>query len=387
MKKLLLFSFGFSMAFSVPAQITLTQSNVPRSSSYLDIRHKDISGINVPAQGANMTYNYTSLSGSSVDTIPYKPATRNGFTSFTRFNYGSSNLNNIPLYSEYYSRLDASGLARVGSYKLEQKVALGTITGNNSDTLKFPGNASIFSQPAYEIQFPATYGDHWSSDYVYTTNFQLTVSAFGLSNTPGYQKEDVHQEDSIVGWGQLTIPTAGGSSVPYDVLLIKQSRVYSDSIFLGGAPAPAALINAFGLTQGQISQLNRYAFYAENFERPLLIIEMSANWQTAERSFYGSVGVGTINLADMPYANKIKVYPNPVKPSSVLKFDGTPKNVSIKLTIYNAIGIPVCEKILASGQSGTLKWEVPSDIGAGAYFYTLGDLQNKIYDSGKLTVR
>jgi len=386
MKKHLFIFASMCFAFSVSAQITLTQNDVSHSSSYSFIRHFNTSGITIPTHGTNITYDYSSLGGSTVDTIPYMPATRTSFTGFTRFSYGAAFLSSIPLYSEYYTHMDANGLASVGSYKLEQSVGIGIATGNNSDTLSFPGNATIFTSPAYDIKFPATYESEWTSDYFYHTDFLLTVSAFSLNNTPGFQKQYLNQTDSIVGWGSIILTTDNGASIPYDVLLIKQSRLITDSIYLGGSPAPQTLLDAFGITQGQQWNQNTYTFVAAGFEMPLLTINMSDNWSTAVSSFYSRENLQPVSLEadlDMPSVN---VFPIPVQAASVLNFSGVQAFETSDLTIYDAMGKQICKHRVNSNSAGDIQWNVPADMKQGSYFYTLTDLKNETIVSGKWAI-
>lgn len=387
MKQILLLALVSLTIGVLNAQITLTQSNVSHSSSYNDVRHIDASGITVPIHGSAVVYNYASLSGATVDTIPYMPATRTGFTGFTRFNWGAALLGGIPLYSEYYTHMDATGVARVGSYKLEQHVGLGSITGSNSDSLHFPGNNTIFAQPNYDIKFPCTYGDQWSSNYIYHTDFLITVGLFGLNKTPGSRVQYAFQTDSVVGYGTLTLPTDNGPSAAYEVLVIKRSRVYIDSTFLNGSPAPPSLLAAFGLTQGDTIRTNQYVFYAAGFERPLLTIDMSTDWTTPTRSIYGSVGVYPLGITTKGFSSNLNIYPNPVEPSGTIRIDISDIAPRSILQVYNTIGQLIYSATISDNGQGTMDWSVPTDLNAGTYFLSLHDPLGKPVSTGKLLIK
>jgi len=370
--------------FFASGQITLNQNNVPHSDSIIDIRALNTTGVAIPAHGTNVLYDYSSLANTAIDTIPYMDATRTGFTSFTRFNYGSSTLNVFQLYSEYYTHKFTDGVARVGSYKLPESFSIGTITGGTNDELTFTGNNSVFVNPGYDVKFPSTYGTTWASTYKYETDFELTVAAFSLTSAPGQQRQNVTQTDSVVGWGQLRLPTLGGVSILHDVLLMKQSLNLIDSVFLGGSPAPAQLLAGFGLTQGQTGFVNKYVFYAAGFERPLLIIEMSDNWQTVERSFHTANGLATIGIKELTELSGLSVYPNPAVAGGTVLFATAQNLPAADLWIFDAAGHPIHRSALGKANGTTLEWTVPTNFKQGMYIYQLW--QNGECRHGKLVI-
>jgi hypothetical protein len=369
----------------VSAQITLNQNNVPHSASYSDVRAMNSSGIAVPMHGANVLYDYSALPMNSIDTIPYIPATRAGFTSYTRFNYSSSGLSGFQLISEYYTQKTNDGIAQTATFKIPQSFGIGAISGTATDSLIFPGGTNTLAQVPYDIKFPATYGSTWSANFKYVTEFALTVSGFGLNNAPGEQKQHVAFVDSVVGWGMLTLPTSNGASIFYDVLLVKESLTTVDSVFLSGSPAPAQLLSAFGLTQGQIGYRNRYYFYSPNFERPLLSVEMSANWQTAERSFHAATGlISAFGLDEQDNLQYISVYPMPAKAGARVTFAVSQVAKQSVLKVYDATGKCLNQATLLATDAGLLSWLVPADLPAGLYTYQL--IGDNDVQSGKLLV-
>jgi hypothetical protein len=384
MNKFATFLASFGTVIFASGQITLDQNNVPHSDNHSDIRALNTTGVTIPAHGTNVLYDYSSLANTAIDTIPYIDATRTGFTAFTRFNYGYSTLNAFQLYSEYYTHKFNDGIARVGSYKLPESFSIGTITGGTNDELTFTGNNSVFVNPGYEVKFPSTYGTTWSSTYRFETDFELTVAAFSLASAPGQQRQNVTQTDSVVGWGQLRLPTLGGVSILYDVLLMKQSLNYIDSVFLGGSPAPAQLLAGFGLTQGQTGKVNKYVFYAAGFERPLLIIEMSDNWQTVERSYHTANGLATIGIEELGELNGLNVYPNPAVQGGTVLFANAKNAPAADLWIFDAAGNPIHRSALSNANGTTLEWTVPTNFKQGMYIYQLW--QNGDCHHGKLVI-
>lgn len=379
---LLLTSMGLTILAS--AQITLDQNNMPHSANHSDIRATNTTAIAIPAHGANLMYDYSTLSNADVDTIPYIDATRTGFETYTRFNYGSTMLAQLQLFSEYYTHKLTDGIARVGAYKLPETFNISTISGGPNDELVFPGGSSIFVNPSYQVKFPSTYGTTWTASFKYQTDFALSVAAFGLTNAPGQQRQYVSQVDSVVGWGQLRVPTTSGVSIYYDVLLMKQQLTFIDSVFLNGSPAPAPLLSAFGLAQGQTGASNSYVFYAAGFERPLLIIGMSNDWQTAERSFHTANGLATFGLNEMDNFTKATVYPNPTAAGSTVYFDALPNGNTTDLWVFDVYGKVVHRESLSSNGATNMQWQVPANYKAGIYMYQLWENGNCRH--GKLIV-
>jgi len=361
---LLLFSFA---AFYSASQITLTQSNTPHAPSYIDARVYNNTGITTPAEGANQTYDYTNLpTPTGNGQVEFFPAVRTGFTSYTRYNVANAQLANFPLTSEYYTESNPTGIYYVGSYMFPQNINLVTVTGGVNDSIVFPGGDFIYSSLYSEVLFPNNYGDSDTSNYTHLSSFNLTVAAFALNQTPGYSKEMIRSIVETVGYGQLTLPMNGGQSIPYDVLLLKYKNRKIDSLFLNGAPAPPALISAFGLTQGDTTYNTVYKFYGENFESPLLTIEMDQSGLNATFSSYDStqlqLDAGAGLSLNSPSGN-VRIFPNPA--SNQLVVSTGPNDMSEKqIIIYDLLGKEV--KSISSNDS-QINIEV-QNLTNGTYF-------------------
>jgi hypothetical protein len=277
------------------AQITLDESNTFLSSSYTDARQVDLTSTAIPIEGANQIYDFSSLSPSQTSTTEYLPTTRVGFTDYTNYNLEVRPFAGDNTFVENYGDSTTDGLARVATHRVAQDVNLVALTGVPTDVFSFPGNSSIFEEPRYFLKYPMAYGNSWENNYTVESDFFVTASPFGLDNVPGSLHEQHQETREVAGWGQLTIPTEDGTSIPYDVLMSKVTIIRVDSVFLGGAPAPNSLVSAFGLTQGAIDTSNYYVFYTEGNGRPLLTVIMSNDWLTVERSRYRSTDVVTQN--------------------------------------------------------------------------------------------
>lgn len=375
---------ALSLAFVSSAQLTLSSGNTPHSPSY-EADRNIFSGGTVPLHGNNMTYDYSNVSTSNSDMIPYMPAVRTGFESSTRFSYGSASLGGIPLFSEYYTHKDETGIYRTGSYKLPQAVGLGTLSGNNSDTVHFPGNNSIFANPVYDIKFPASYGSTWESSYMFDVDFNLTISAFGLNGTPGYRHQHCLKTDTVIGSGTLKLPGGSQGSFEYPVILVKSTISYIDSTFLGGAPAPDQLLGALGLTQGFQSSINEYYFYAADFERPLLYLSMSSNWENIQFSYYSPKGVEHLSTNSLQ-ASDSKMYPNPVQAGELLTFATTSSSEPTSMRIMTLNGIEIMHENISSMPSESFSIQIPSHLSKGLYICQLIDKTGAVILNNKVTI-
>ncbi len=164
------------------------------------------------------------------------------------------------IFQEY--DFNANGVYDIGVDILEQNNTLQPFTGNIADSIFIPSQSKIVSEPRRIIEFPFTANSAWSSDSRRVTDMALNVPAFGLNYAPVQHVYHWIRQDSIVGWGKMRVYTPAGPSIDYDVLMDKISEYALDSFYLNGAPAPTALLTAFGVTQGQKTEHNyRYNFY------------------------------------------------------------------------------------------------------------------------------
>lgn len=274
------------------AQITLNEGNTPHSPDFTEVRFVTVNpAVDLNLEGENIDYDFGSIPPELMFTDTFLPPTRPEFADATRFDLGSSSLGPLFFTGENYTRKDSTGIARLGNYKVAETLSMAPLTGNPDDVLEFPGNNSRFDEPNYELLYPVTYGSTWSSSAVYTSDYNLTIGAFGLNAVPGQNIQYADFQYEVAGWGQATLPTLDGPTIPYDVLSVKQTVTLVDSFFLAGGPAPAPLLNALGVQQGAQTIQNIYQLYAEGFETPILLLLMSADWQTIEEVQYPRDGL------------------------------------------------------------------------------------------------
>ncbi len=310
MKKIFTLSALSLMTFAAQAQITLNQSGyaswAPGTSSFKGVTNFTAT----PANSGNWdlstaTYGTPFTTSRFATTIPGLSQVTFGedmYYSFGAFGYSNT----------IGSAITASGYQRFGEDMTRQAFGLGALTGNTNDSLIFNQQVIAYSAPRTIIAFPATTGSTWSSDYNYHTAFAITVAMYSLNNTPGERRTYVERADSVKGWGQMRIKDASGNATGYmDVLAVETSIKVKDSFYLAGSPAPAPMLGAFGLSQGQIENTYYTYYYRAGEIDPVLTVEYDNASRTNIVSSYTHSDRLPSNVKNLALNNNIKLYPNP----------------------------------------------------------------------------
>jgi hypothetical protein len=372
-------------AYSINAQVTLDAFNIPHNPDHTDNRRVVESDIPLPVHGADISYDYSGLLSDSILSVQFKAADDSVFTSATRFNYGTASLGPIEMINMYYTEKTSAGIFRVGSYKLRQREGLGAVSGNQADSLNFPGSYAVFEAPVFDLKFPAVYGDVWSTDFVSRTEYELTVMP-NLNKVPGLIVQHTIKDNSVVGWGTLRIPTENGSSsIEYEVLLVKEEATIIDSFFLDGRLTPSNLLEAIGLAQGQWEETSRYLFYAPDFERPLLTIELNELGTEATQAHYSVNDL--LSSVDRSYTTvDSRAFPNPTDANNTLNIQTTFPMDRAVIQLYDASGRQLYQQRYEGNASQSFELRLPNSLESGYYFYTLVDALSKQVAKGKVFV-
>jgi Secretion system C-terminal sorting domain len=212
-------------------------------------------------------------------------------------------------------------------------------------------------------------------------NFTLNVPAFALNYVPCQMVYREYRKDSVVGYGTMRVYTPNGASAPYDVLMNKVTTYSVDSFYVGGAPAPPAIQNAFGIAQGQKTGVRN--FY--NFMR-------KGNYNYIARAYYATDT--TFTTLDIGFTCADNVAPTSITENTTNQFStfaypnpSTQADVHLKLlgstfakfkhyTITNQVGATVhTEKINNTADELILP---TSNFAKGTYFVTLQDNEGTI---------
>ncbi|HOY33217.1 MAG TPA: T9SS type A sorting domain-containing protein [Bacteroidales bacterium] len=384
MKKPLFFLCAFFMiCLQLNAQIVLTQANTDFTPGAFSAVGADLTGFNLPVAGLNQQWNYSTLTATGVYNMNYITPTDINFPAAT---YADTNLSNVFIpgkyyYSDGYYQTNAIGANCLGFVINEQKY--GSISANPSDSCIFPQQFCAFTSPSYLMPFPTTMSSSWHAHTRGVANFQLTVSAYGLNQTPCQKVTHTYKSDTVVAWGKMRVPAGAGASLAYDVLLVKRMTVQVDSFYMSGTPAPAVLLTAFGVSQGQSTTSNRYLFWRENAKYPLMMINFgSNNFTTPTGVFYDGAAQYDPNGISENSNTDFNIYPNPGDGNFTIQFDQV-INEAFNMKIYDLVGkVVYSQQINPTGNSQQVSVE---NLISGTYFIRID--ADDVHYSSKLVIQ
>jgi hypothetical protein len=252
-----------------PSPLTITKADFAQNfkPAGTSIKTVDInlvsSPLSVPTSGENQSWDVSGLATiNPKTTAPYIVPSNAAFTTATygangttKFGFGSLSSGGTPSVS-YYEVNDAGwyflGTATSATDVLNIPSIGGTLTyapHNITRTPKFP-----------QLNLPVSYGSETKTgSIVSTSSFIANAPAVGVVNTPGQVKVTDSVINSIIASGTLNLNTIG----KVRVLVNKQTVIAKLNYFLGGVPAPTALLTTLGLTDGAVSTTVYYDYYAE----------------------------------------------------------------------------------------------------------------------------
>jgi hypothetical protein len=387
MKKLFLPITLFCMlcVSTLIAQITITQANFPRSAQFTDsFTIASPSGVVLPAHGAGQTWDYGNLVSSSLSTTDYFDATSDpnfpGALNYRPFNLVFQAL---PINSNLYEAIDANGFFELGRTIDDATYSIAGTSGGANDSLRFVGGNYIFPGRINALKFPLTYPNQWTESNEQNIDFEITVAGFGLNQAPGQNKAYHTQHREVVGYGTLVIPVGSTPSLPIPALLIKVVHTRMDSFFLGGNPAPAPLMAAFGLNQGDTEVDSIYVFYTENFGAPVLNIGISGT-SASTVGYRSKAGTVPVSLnADIALHDAI--YPNPVKAGSRLNIKGEAILNANTAKIYDMNGRVIDVQNLAAG-TNAFHVNTPENLQPGIYILSFEESNGTILSRNRISI-
>lgn len=349
-------------------------------------------GVARPTFGNNQVWDYTNLRDSidrfvgyvsfAANTLGTPPAPFANATFYASGFGGISGPISFPV--AFYRKLDNAGLYEMGYAHNQYKFPIGTVTGSATDTLEFL--AALKQYTRYYEKFPITANSAWNFNYRDTSHFRLTVAGFGLNQVPGYRVSTMNQKDTIVGWGTLRMRNpSGGNPLNFAVLLRQRDRRDVDSFFLSGAPAPAVLLQAFGLQQGSTTQYYTLLdFLGVGYKRPFLSFYVSNNHIAyIDRAVLPTLGL-TVNNAEVQTQDiAVKTFPNPATEGVFFEFDKSTA-ADWNIMIYNTAGqIVTMQPVSASVGATSVKVLLPENLAVGNYFYNVIDENSLIRAKGQ----
>lgn len=354
-------------AVSVNAQLILTQSNFYVSASH-DTVFSVSPGMITPPDPSASFWDYSNLPSNNtvylLDTLPNSsfPTAQTAAQVFSAFG---------PLQVlDFLNRESTpSGYIETGNTMPQQTFSLETFTANPADNITFPAQDYVYSSPFFHLKYPVSPASIWTSGARKVSNFTLTVTSSGLNNAPSKRITNIQADAEVAGWGQIVVPvTGGGTSIPYDVLLIREHKIIRDSFLVNNMPAPTPLLNAFGLSQGQTIHVYTSRFYYTGNERPFLEIDhdTDSSYQNVISCYFMKERVQSSVSVDESYSKSfLSVYPNPSSTHQI--YLNNPENTEWEsCNVYNSSGQKVFSQNIIDTNSLILL-NLPESLPAGMY--------------------
>lgn len=272
MKKRLFIALLSIISLQSTSQITLTQSNFGKLNAYNYLNGMGVGAFNYNGNGLNFDWANNVLPYQG--TMDYIPASDPYFTAQCDvYLEGTHSVSGLMYNVDYYYTTNANFYGENALYIPAQAYNQSATTGGANDSIIFPEQKILLSQAREIVHFPMTTGYTHTSDSRRAVNFNISVAGYGLSNAPAQNVFHTVRHDTVVGSGQMRVKSAAGTSKYYNVLVMKSWQQTTDSFYLGGAPAPAPLLSAFGVTQGMTTNTNnRLYFFRENRAQALATV-------------------------------------------------------------------------------------------------------------------
>lgn len=386
MSKLILpfFTLFICWTFTIQAQITIDLSTFTRSNAYLDSAYTaDPSAFRAPTEGADQFWDYGSLVGIGVDYNQHFDATENvDFPDATASYSSIGNFQGLPLFGAVYERVDEDGWHLLGSTSEDITHSIAFISGGLTDSIRFPKQMHARTTISSNLIFPLTYQTKWVNTPVDVTNYELTVAAFGLNQVPGQRVSRNKITREVVGYGNLVIPKADGTpAAPREVLLLKTIIERTDSVFLGGAPAPDLLLGAFGLVQGATQSSTFYNFHTTDFGASILHINMQENTMSYRPQVSDlSTGIEKIRLP------MLRSFPNPVQAGQTVTIQTKSLTSIGYFQLADLNGQVVQRQSFDTSSNRQFSMQIPVNVYPGYYLFHVFDKRSQPIGMGKLYV-
>lgn len=362
--------------------ITITGSDVPAPTG--EFNTKQIYPTFKPDFGSNQTWNYSTFVGNNASTVNFYVETDPFFTAagvdayiITSKAFNSNFYYDIAYEYDY----NTSGVEDKGHYVHKQEYTLGEITGIYTDSIKMVEQVSILSSPRKTMSFPMTANSSWHTVSPRVTDFVLNAPALGLNNTPCQHRYRIFRNDTIVGWGKLSVHTPAGASIPYDVLVDKFEQYAVDSFFVAGSPVSTQLKTTFSVSQGQITDKQYgYHFYRKGSPYYLLRLNYGADktYTTLSGAYINTDNITTAGIGELKdVAYQSITFPNPANGNEIsVRLIGKIV-INPTYTILDISGKTIAEGCAISVSNDFIQVPLTNTISNGNYILKIKDSANK----------
>ncbi|MBC6994183.1 T9SS type A sorting domain-containing protein [Neolewinella lacunae] len=385
LRTLLVLLSGLLGAFQASAQITINRADFPRPADLQDtIVLSSLADASFDlAEGDGQVWDFSALQPMETRVRVYQSAAADTLLP-NAFQKEDINLffQAFPIPTTLYTGLDDEGWYDVGRVTTSVKYPIAQITGSPTDTLAFPGLVQEYPGRINTIQFPMAFGDEWEQTHLEQTPYELTVAAFGLNQTPGLNRRSFTEKREVVGSGEIRLPR--GTDEPQlstEVLLVRITTTAIDSFFLGGAPAPAPLLAAFGISQAQVSVGVRFVFYRPGAGAPVADIFENNRFIT----YRPRLAEPLVSVREH-FLPSVRHYPNPIAAGTPLTIEAGQPIGSGRVEVVDMQGRRVFQQDFRAAGSQSLTLDLPANLPTGLYVYHLRNTAGQRIWAGRLQV-
>ncbi len=375
MKKLFtLLSMIATAAGTYGQAITITAADVPVPTASFTLYDISTGAIASPPVATATTWDYSTYSG-PLTSLSYTAETDPLFIA-AGTDIETSGLKkhlNATMVYYYSSKIDmnTTGVHENGISMDEQLYDISAVTGTMGDSLNIPAQKYVLPAPRTLMKFPMTAGSEWHASSRRVTSFSLTVASAGLSDAPCEHAYTDYRKDTIVGWGKMRVYTATGASAPIDVLMDKSIEYSTDSFYIGGSPAPAALLSAFGMAQGQQTDARyRYIFQQKGSLIYLAAFLFTDNTFTTANILYVCKDLVTTSASQLTGRYSTVLFPNPSAGSEINLLISGADVPAERYVVTDMLGRTIATGAPAQ-QQGALKMTFDNKLPAGQYLLTV----------------
>lgn len=218
--------------------------------------------LSVPAGGDNVVYDYSNVAVKTQFSSSFlAPVANTSFSTATYMQttidtFGRGSTAAVGVAANYYFEITPAGWAALGKTIPQVVLSYPSIGG----TLTYPAQTYALSSKLYNFKLPLNYRDTFGVTNVTAKySFVANAPAFAVNNVPGEEVATNSSGYNVIGRGTLKLK---GYADAIPVLLVKYSGTTKVNYFLGGAPAPAALLSVAGITDGAVTGYTTYEFYS-----------------------------------------------------------------------------------------------------------------------------
>lgn len=369
---------------SSSSQVVINRSDYPIEASYdtwSDLEFK--TDIIPPSSGSNQNWDLTNLDATHAMIEDYINASGDNFYKDAfHFIFKEYSLNRFLYESNDFYSIDDQGYYKIGRRITENVIPLEFHTGGADDILKILKGDYPIEGRSDIIKFPLEYEKTWTENYKMVVDYELSIAAYEVIESPGEIITYVNETRTVVGSGKLTIldkPNKEDILLTIDALLIKSEIIKSDSIFLGNQPAPTQLLSALGLTQGVTNTEVYYDYYASGYGQSVASYNMKEGYVSFKYLSHGLTSV----VSDSK--DKFNIFPNPVKIGSNVSLDNS-ENLVSRITISDQSGKRLFSKDVLNSFK-TINIKLPSTISTGVYILLASDTKGNVVSVNKIVVQ